>query len=149
MEYYHLHPIAVHFPLALLLAGFVAEIVSLFLKGEKWSWLVPAAQWTLWFGTICVWGAVGLGLLAEETAPHIPSAWEVLADHETLGFWTAGLFSTLSLWRFFFRNQWMLNNKMWRVLFVLAWLISAAVLIATGFHGGQLVFDFGMGVKSS
>lgn len=147
MQLYLLHPIAVHFPIALLVFGFLAETFSLLLKDEKWSWLVPSAEWILWFGTISAWAAVGLGLLAEETAPHVPLAWEVLEEHETLGFWTAGLFSTLSIVRFFFRDQWRTSKKIWRWIFVFLWLVAIAVLIATAFHGGELVFNFGMGVK--
>ncbi|OGR81184.1 MAG: hypothetical protein A3I11_06330 [Elusimicrobia bacterium RIFCSPLOWO2_02_FULL_39_32] len=164
MRFYLLHPIAVHFPIALLIFGFIAEVFSLILKNnntllreegiqtkenreEKWNWLLPSAEWSLWLGTISVWVTVGLGLLAEETAPHISAAWEVLAEHETLGLWTAGLFSALSILRFFFRNQWRTTKKIWRWVFIFLWLGAISVLIATAFHGGELVFNFGIGVK--
>jgi len=31
----HLHPMIVHFPIALITVGFIAEVVSLFFKSEK------------------------------------------------------------------------------------------------------------------
>lgn len=156
MQLYHLHPIAVHFPIALLITALAEEIASLILqvrperpapegKQEKWFWLVPSAEWFLWLGTIALWIAVGFGLLAEETAPHIPKAWEVLAEHKTLGFWSVGLFSLISLLRFHFRKEWRNLEIKWRWWFVFFWMIAVGILISTAFHGGELVFSFGMG----
>ncbi len=147
MHLYHLHPIAVHFPIALLSAGFLAEILSLTLKEESRGWWSTASQRLLWLGTLSLWIALGFGLLAEETAPHVPPAWEVVEEHETLGFITAGIFSALSIVRFYFRGRWGVFRKTWRVVFAMAWLVSAAVLFATGFYGGKLVFEYGMGVE--
>lgn len=138
MEWYYLHPIAVHFPIALLTTGLAALLAARAGKGPPW--LSQASFWLLWLGTLAAWAAMGLGLLAEETAPHVPEAWETLAEHETLAYWTVGLFSALSLWR------WKMPER-WEKIFWIAWLAAVGVLIATAFHGGELVFKFGMGVK--
>ncbi|MBI2069844.1 MAG: DUF2231 domain-containing protein [Elusimicrobia bacterium] len=133
---YLLHPIAVHFPIALLTVGWAANALS-----RRAAWLHRAASWFLWLGTAAAWAAVGLGLLAEETAPHVPLAWKTLKLHETLAFWTAGLFTALSLWR------WRLSK--WKpALLLIAWLGACGVLLATAYKGGELVFTHGMGVAS-
>ena len=129
-----LHPAAVHFPIALLTTGWAAEALS-----RRRPRLKEAASWLLWLGTLAAWAALGLGLLAEKTAPHVPPAWETLAEHEELAWWTVGLFSGLSLWR------WRLPEK-GKTLLLLSWLAAAAVLVATAWHGGELVYKFGMGV---
>jgi len=134
---YQFHPAFVHFPIALLLLGWATNFLSFFLK--KKEWLPEAASWLLWLGTLAAWLAVGLGLLAERTAPHVPTAWEVLYEHENLGYWTAGIFSTLSLWRFF-------SPSRFRKIFMVAWTLACSVLLAAAQHGGKLVFDFGMGL---
>lgn len=133
---YLLHPVAVHFPIALLCAGWVAGV-----RGRRTEAAAEAASWLLWAGTLWAWAALGLGLLAAKTAPHVPPAWETLNLHETLGWWTVGLFTALSLWR------WRWGRKA-EVYFLAAWLAACGVLLATGYQGGELVFKHGMGVAT-
>lgn len=132
------HPVAVHFPIALLLAGLGFGLASR--RRAAAAWLAEAASWLLWLGTAAAWLAVGLGLLAEETAPHVPPAWKTMERHETLAFWSAGLFTALSLWR----RRWRRRGE---GLFLALWLAAAGVLLATGYYGGELVFAFGLGVR--
>ena len=140
MKLYLLHPAVVHFPIALLLTGLAAACAHAVSKRR--AWLADAVSWLLWLGTASAWAAGGLGLLAEKTAPHVAPAWETLADHQTLAYWTVGLFTALSLWRRFFL-EWAPR------LFLLAWLAAAAVLLATAYEGGELVFTHNMGTAAS
>jgi len=135
-----LHPAVVHFPVALLLTGLAGAWADAWSK--RWAWLADAVSWLLWLGTASAWAAMGLGLLAEKTAPHVPPAWETLATHETLAYWTVGFFTALSLWRRFFKGR-------WPRLFLLAWLAAASVLLATAYYGGELVFTHNMGTAAS
>ena len=82
--------------------------------------------------------AACLGWLAEQTAPHVPAAWEVLSEHETLAWWAVGFFTALSSARFL---GWLKGRG-----FAAAWLLCYGVLAAAAWHGGELVFRFGMGV---
>lgn len=140
---YQLHPAAVHFPIALLSLG--AAVAAVRLRSSSPRWLSWAESWLLWIGTLAAWAALGLGLLAEDFAPHKPLAWEVLADHKTLGFWTAGVFAVFSLLRLW-TTQRAHDADRWRRLQLLLWLAGVVLLVATGLHGGELVYDFGMGL---
>ncbi len=91
----------------------------------------------MWLGTASAWAALGAGLLAEKTAPHVPPAWEALADHRTFAWWTVGVFTFLSLWRWFGK---------WPRLQVLAWVLATGLLLYTAYLGGEVVFSYGMGV---
>lgn len=133
---YLLHPAVVHFPLALLIAGAGAAAVGEWRGRPK---LTEAATWLLWLGAASLWAALGLGLLAEKTAPHVPSAWEVLEAHETAAFWTAGLFTAAALWRSWGR---------YRRAQVVFWLLALLPLIRTAQLGGELVFTHGFGVTA-
>jgi uncharacterized membrane protein len=138
-ELYLLHPAIVHFPIALLLVGWGAGVWGHL--GSRWTWLPEAATLLLWIGTVAAWAAMGLGLLAENTAPHVPPAWQTLNLHRTLGYWAVGSFSALSILR------WRLGRR-WERLFLFLWLAACGVLLATAYQGGELVFTHGMGVKS-
>lgn len=149
MKWHLLHPAWVHFPIALLITGLAAALLDAAPKRgaadaarRRPEWLKPASAWLLWLGTAAAWIAMGLGLLAERTAKHVPMAWEELADHKTLAFWTVGLFTALSLWKKFFpeRLPW---------VFIVGWALAAGVLLATAYHGGEVVFSFGMGVAGN
>lgn len=143
---YHLHPAAVHFPIAFLIAGAAAA-------GLRWreaapSWLSKAESWLLWLGTFSAWTALGLGLLAEKTAPHRALAWEVQAEHEALAWWTVAVFSMLSLLRLYAVRK-DLDAGNLRAAQVLLWLTGLGLLAATAMHGAELVYGFGVGVRGS
>lgn len=142
---HHLHPAAVHFPIALLALG--AAAAGLRVRKNASPRLAEAESWLLWLGTLAAWAALGLGLLAENSAPHKPSAWEVLADHETLAWWTVALFSGLSSFRLFAVKTGRDAGK-WRAAQMVLWLAGLGLLVATAMHGAELVYGFGVGVAA-
>lgn len=140
---YQVHPAIVHFPIALLCLG--AAIAAVRLNRSSPQWLSLAESGLLWLGTVSAWIALGFGLLAEDRAPHKPLAWEVLADHKTLAFWTCGVFTLFALLRLWATER-ERDADHWRFLQLGLWLAGVVLLLATGWHGGKLVFDFGMGL---
>lgn len=143
LKLYHLHPAAVHFPIALLTLG--AAAAGLRLRKSPPEWLAKAESWLLWLGTLSAWAALGLGLLAEKTAPHAPLAWEALADHETLAWWTCSAAGALSSLRIFLMKTGR-DGVRWRWAMIALWMAVLALLAATAMHGGELVYKFGVGV---
>lgn len=141
---YHLHPAAVHFPIALLIAGAAAAAARL-RRGAP-EWLAKGESWLLWLGTLSAWATLGLGLLAEKTGPHVASAWEVQAEHEILAWWTCAVFSALSCLRFYVVKTGRDGGKI-RAVQGLLWAAGVGLLVATAMYGAELVFGFGVGVS--
>jgi uncharacterized membrane protein len=149
MKWYLLHPMVVHFPIALLTTGFLAEAARVLFKkrdniteaAPHLPWLQDAASWLLWLGTVSALAAIGLGLLAAKTAPHVPEAWETLIAHRNAAYAAGFLFSLLSAWRFFPRPK--------PGLFLAGWLVCLGAIFYAAYHGGELVYRYGMGTAPS
>ena len=142
---YHVHPMLVHFPIALLLvAAFFEWVIPLLFRNQKerWRWVGTCL---LWAGTLSSALTIASGLWAEATAPAIPSAWDTVGWHKNLGIAVGVLAAVLSVWRIFRRPPAM--PRPW-MLYGFLWLALVVVLGLTGFYGGRLVFDFGVGVQA-
>jgi uncharacterized membrane protein len=144
LKLYHLHPAAVHFPIALLSLGTAAA--GLRLRRGAPEWLAKAESWLLWLGTLSAWATLGLGLLAEKTVPHRALAWEVQAEHEELAWWTCSVFGALALLRLYAVLKGLDAGKL-RVVQALLWGLGLGLLVATAMHGAELVYGFGVGVS--
>lgn len=142
-ELFHLHPMAVHFPIVFLALGLALALRDL--RGGGSACRAEAVSWLLWLGAASAWVALGLGLLAERTAPHVPMAWETQADHEVLAWWTCGVFTALSVLRALqVKRGWSGRALPW--LLAALWLAGFGLLAGTAKKGGELVFVHGVGV---
>lgn len=141
MKLHLLHPAAVHFPIALLVTGFAARLAASLL-GERGERFRNASSCALDAGAISAWAALILGLLAEDSAPHVPSAWEVQALHERLAWATALLATLLAAWRH-------LRPEAAPRAFLAVWAALAGLTLWTAREGGRLVYEHGVGTALS
>jgi len=138
------HPIFVHFTVALLSLAVVLAIAVLFVQSplkEQWR---TVAHWTLWFGAgISI--ITGLaGLYAYNTVAHDTPSHAAMTEHRNWAIVTILLFLTLAVWSIL----WVRKNKPLGVVFVVCMLVSGVVLATTAWHGAELVYRYGLGVKS-
>jgi len=140
---YEIHPLTVHFPIALMLAGAFFKALGVLKRNAA---LALASLWLLRLGCLAAVVAAVFGLIAAKTAPHVPSAWETLYDHKRLGIATA--ITSVLLWMI---EEWRYRtSKPWLTwLGYLLWLAIVILIIATGNEGGELVFTHGMGVATA
>lgn len=150
-----IHPMLVHFPIALLLTGVVVRFASLWsAKSPRLSFLLPASWMILTLGVIAAWAAIIAGEFAQDIVkPTLPNV-TVLDEHQEHAYITAFGF-TLGLFidwtRSFLINN--LKKKGWIVkkgLVIVIWfayLFSLTNLIITGFYGGALVYEEGAAVQ--
>ena len=76
----HLHPMIVHFPIALITVGFIADVVSLFFKSEKC--LSSTGFYLMVLGTLAAIAAWSSGQLFTEE-PTQGEILKVFHNHET------------------------------------------------------------------
>lgn len=136
-----LHPMIVHFPIALLMASVLFDAVSHFLKRDS---LQDGALWLLGLGLLGGIAASIAGSVAEEAAEKAGIAESLIETHESLAFVTMGIFGVLFLWRLFLRNQF--NGRLLAIYLLVA-AIGVGTLSATGYYGGDLVYEHGAGVN--
>jgi len=140
-----LHPLAVQFPLALLPTGSVFLLFSrLASSGRTRARLRSAASWTLGFGVLSLGPALLTGWAAYQTVAHDAQSHAAMTLHRNWGLATAIAFLVMAFLAWRARKAgW---SRVWP--FICTLVAGLALLIGTGYRGGELVFRFGLGVRS-
>lgn len=138
----HFHPMIVHFPVAIIIVGFVAEVVSLFFKKEKC--LSKTGFYLMILGTLAAIAAWSTGhLFAGE--PTEGAILKVFSKHETGGLITMIVMIIGSVFRIWLVVKKKEETQLKWVAFGLYFLAFCAVSF-TGYLGGSMVYDYMMGL---
>ena len=135
----NLHPLVVHFPLALLPAAAGFYVLAWILRRETLAW---TALWLLLAGTTSAAVAVGTGLRAEQGVMVDPTVREhLLEHHEDWMLATLGASVALTAWALAARPF----PAKGRALFVLLVVVALAIMARGADYGGRLVYDYNAG----
>jgi mono/diheme cytochrome c family protein/uncharacterized membrane protein len=126
------HPAAVHFPIALLTAAAVAELLRLATGQPAFE---AVCRYCLWFGTLTAVVAGVLGWCAGGF--HLTDASWVLMTHRWLRTSTVAWAGVVLVLSEVSRRP---DRRRTRMGFRVALLVVAALVLATGFFGGAVVF---------
>jgi len=134
----HLHPMVVHFPIALFIMALVFELVSFIIKNESYHkaamyMYVTAAFITPLVVRTGIWEAEKLNL-----------AHPMLDQHRNFALWTmwVSLMSLPFLW--FIQKEF---GKYLRIIFLIFLISTAAFVSLAGDKGGRMVFEYGVGIE--
>jgi len=135
-----IHPAFVHFSIALLVLGGVAEAAGLFATRES---LCRFGGTLVVLGTLSLVPTIVTGFLAANTVTPAAAATGLLGSHERNGLLLLGCFVALQFWKAWHRGQLPENQRR-----AYAALLLLGVLLATysAWLGGQLVYRYGVGV---
>lgn len=133
------HPLIVHFPIALLLTAVGLDLVALILTRPA---LHRVALWNLTLGTLGAGVAVWTGYRAADIAKHSFEIHQVMELHRKLGIATLILGSLVVIWRLWKRDH--LGSRV-RLLILLVMLVMTGTLGYGAHLGGRLVYEFGVG----
>ena len=138
-----IHPVLVHFPIVLFVLYSLSEIAALFYKEKNFNKVVTVLLALALFFAV---GAVLTGNRAAEISKGLLTSVqsEILETHETLA--TLSLFYYAAL---FFIKFYLLTKKKFegiiKYVFLAIVLIGNIFIYLTGYYGGRLVFEYGIG----
>ncbi|MEC9373980.1 MAG: DUF2231 domain-containing protein [Planctomycetota bacterium] len=145
------HPIVVHFPIALLLTAPLLAIAAILIRRHR-TGLAAATLITLALGVAAAWLVVLSGEAGEDAAEAVAAASAVLETHEERATITTWIFTgAAAVYALLFLptlrpaekptgRAWLAGNA----LFLLAAGVGSLLLVSAGHEGGRLVHEFGV-----
>ena len=147
-----LHPLIIHFPIALLLLSPLLILISAVLPPHKGRPYMTVALLVLLIGTGSLFISVSTGEAAAELAERGGAMNAVLAAHEDLASETQIVFSGLSaillgmflLPQILRRQESRLTSTFLPLAFLALYTVGIVFLVNTAHAGGRLVHEFGV-----
>jgi uncharacterized membrane protein len=135
----NLHPLVVHFPIALLSAAVLLYFLAAIVASDSIRW---TALWMLVLGTASAALSVATGLYASGGVMVATSVRTALLDHHrNLMIATSVVGGVLTVWAIAARPM----PSRGRYVFLLGLLVMLALLTRGADYGGRLVFDYNAG----
>ena len=140
----HLHAMIIHFPIALLIAGFLSEVIALISKKEFFR---NVAFYLLVLGAMGAGAAYLSGDYAGEGIEDGPleGPMELHEKAATITLWLSVATALFGAFMFYFKSKVALTKLVSIILFA----ATIGSVAWTGYLGGQLVYKHGAGVELS
>jgi len=139
------HPIFVHFTVGLLAAAVLLSVVAQFLSaGKLREQCQVVALWNLWLGAGITVLTVIAGVLAYNSVSHDTLSHEAMTEHRNWALVTAAYFFAVAIWAWLSAKKDLGINK----ALIIALLAGGGLLASTAWHGGEVVYRYGLGVMS-
>ena len=133
----HVHPMVVHFPIALIYIGFLCECVYLFFKKEPL--FSEAGFWLLCVGAVTVAAAYASGALL--TKELYGAAGDVQASHEFFAEITTISALVAAAFKIYLKTEKKEESNLKWIAFAI-YLFTVVMVSITGYYGGVLVYDY-------
>jgi len=139
----HLHPMIVHFPIALLLVGFATDAAGLIFKREL---LTQIGFYLLILGALGTIAALLSGENAGAGIAEQGSLKKAIEQHENAAILTVWLVSFTAV----FRTALVIYKKYsgaFKAAVLILFFVSTLSIARTGYYGGKLVYEHAAGVQ--
>ncbi len=135
----NVHPLVVHFPLALLPVALLLYFLAWVANQEAWAW---TGLWLLGLGTLGAAAAVASGLYGAQGVMIAPSVRaHLLLNHKRIMLGVLGLSVILTAWALVARPM----PARGRVAFIVLLAVLVAGLTVGADFGGRMVYDYNAG----
>ncbi|UCE66570.1 MAG: DUF2231 domain-containing protein [Candidatus Zixiibacteriota bacterium] len=140
----NIHPLIVHFPIALIIVVFVLDLLGAIGRGKS---LISAANILSIFAALAAVAAVISGLIAEESVWRTDQVHELINLHETIGFAVLGAALVSLIFRPAIKKKKSSGGLLWIAVII---SLAAAILVGyEGYLGGEMVYRHGTGVEKA
>ena len=135
---FNLHPIVVHFPIALFISAFIFKIGHCIFKKE---WVQHTALSVYGFA-VCMTPIVVWTGLAQADQHHLNHP--VLTAHKNFALFVLGMswISVPVLWGLHKKSK-----HIFKYAFLIFTIVAVVGVVLTAYNGGRLVYEYGIGVE--
>ena len=155
------HPMVVHFPIALLYSTAVVDLLALWQHGHgRDRFMDRAGFWLLTAAGVSLVVAAGAGFISEQSVHWTPATIAILTAHQHFGeltfvfalmAWVAQIFTPFSTRRRSMDHWSLFDTGRGRVSPLVALLVVVATVLVTitGSLGGDMVYQHCVGIPTS
>lgn len=139
-EFPSLHPLAVHFPIVLILLAVALQAILVWKELKQIKWVALVIMGGAFFSSL----AASTVFHAEPSADAPKAALEIFEQHEKfaqLTLWMSGITFLLKLIGVFFK----INRRSFEIIVLIAAIMAAVFLSIAGHHGARLTHIAGIG----
>ncbi len=133
-----MHPIVVHFVIAMVLFAFLCDTIGYFTKNYR---LFEVSWWNMCLATISIFVAIIFGQIEAGLALPYDAVQPVLNVHTLIGWSLSGIIAVITGWRYVIRSR---NSENIPIYYLGIGLILTIIVCFQVYLGDQLVWVYGL-----
>ena len=133
-----LHPIVVHFVIAMVLFGFLCDVIGYFTRNHR---LFEVSWWNLLFATASIFVAIIFGQFEAGLAQPYSVVKPVLNLHTLIGWSLSGILAAIAGWRYVLRRR---NPEKLPIPYLGVGLVLSLIVCFQVYLGDELVWVYGL-----
>ncbi len=133
-----IHPIVVHFVIAMVLFAFFCDVIGYFTRNYK---LYEVSWWNMFVATISIFIAIIFGQIEAGLALAYDAVEPVLHLHTLIGWSLSGIIATLTAWRYVIRSQ---DPKKIPLAYLGIGVLLTCLVFFQVYLGDELVWVYGL-----
>ena len=133
-----IHPIVVHFVIAMVLFAFVCDAIGYFTRNVR---LYEVSWWNLCFATVSIFIAVIFGQVEAGLAEPYTAAESALNLHTLIGWSLSGIIAAVTAWRYIIRSR---DPKTLPAPFLGVGVVLVGLVFFQVYLGDLLVWIYGL-----
>ncbi|MBC1240010.1 DUF2231 domain-containing protein [Nostoc sp. 2RC] len=133
-----IHPIIVHFVIAMVLFAFLCDVIGYFTSNYR---LFEVSWWNMFFATISIFIAVVFGQFEAGLAQPYNAVQPILNLHTLLGWSLSGILAAITAWRYVIHCR---APEKISVYYLAAGLVLTILIAIQVYFGDELVWIYGL-----